>query len=59
MQRLTGSWARIELNCGGLIRPESRRYSSSVRMVLRDLLAAAISGIFASFVFGMDSVNLV
>lgn len=36
----------MELNCGGLMRPESRRYSSSVRIVLRERLAAAMSGIF-------------
>ena len=35
----------MELNWGGLIRPESRRYSSSARMVLRERLAAAMSGI--------------
>ena len=41
----------IELNWGGLIRPESRRYSSSVRIVLKERFAAATSGIlFDDFV---------
>lgn len=31
----------IDWNCGGLKRPESRRNSSSVRMVLQERLAAA------------------
>lgn len=31
----------MDWNCGGLKRPESRRNSSSVRMVLQERLAAA------------------
>ena len=57
--RFTGSWASMELNCGGLMRPESRRYSSSVRMVLRERLAAAISGILEDCrVFALGSKGI-
>lgn len=37
----TGSWFMMDWNWAGLRRPESRRYSSSVRMVLRERFAAA------------------
>ena len=37
----TGSWFIMDWNWAGLSKPESRRYSSSVRMVLRERLAAA------------------
>ena len=43
----TGSWAIIDWNCGGLTTPESRRYSSSVRMVERDRLMPALSPMVA------------
>lgn len=42
---VTGSWAMIDWNWGGFRMPESRRYSSSVRMVLRERLAPALSAI--------------
>ena len=42
----TGNCAMIEPNCAGLTMPESRRYSSSVRMVLRERVAEALSAIF-------------
>ena len=42
---LTGSWAKMELNCAGFSTPESRRYSSSVRMVERERLMPALSPI--------------
>lgn len=37
----TGSWDMMDWNCAGFKRPESRKNSSSVRMVLRERLAAA------------------
>ena len=37
----TGNWDMMDWNCAGFKRPESRRNSSSVRMVPRERLAAA------------------
>ena len=37
----TGSWDMMDWNCAGFRRPESRRNSSSVRMVLQERFAAA------------------
>ena len=37
----TGNWDMMDWNWAGFKRPESRRNSSSVRMVLRERLAAA------------------
>lgn len=37
----TGSCDMMDWNCSGLKRPESRRNSSSVRMVLQERFAAA------------------
>jgi Zn-dependent metalloprotease len=42
---LTGSWAMMDCSWGGERMPASRRYSSSVRMVLRERLTWAASGI--------------
>lgn len=42
----TGSWAMIDWNWAGFRMEESRRYSSSVRMVLRERLVPALSAIF-------------
>ncbi len=39
----------MDWNWGGDIRPESARYWSSVRIVLRERLAAAMSGILGGF----------
>lgn len=43
--RLTGSWAWMDWSCGWERIPASRRYSSSVRMLLRERLTCAVSGI--------------
>ena len=47
----TGSWAIMDWNWGGLTTPESRRNSSSVRMVERERLMPALSAMVA-VVFG-------
>lgn len=42
---LTGSWAMMLSNCGGLSTPESRKYCNSVWIEPRDRLTWAVSGI--------------
>ena len=42
---LTGNCAMMDWNCGGARTPESRRYSSSVRTLLRERLMPALSPI--------------
>lgn len=46
----------MDWNCAGFSRPESRRYSSSVRIVLRERFAAAGS---TPIFFGLLFVSLV
>ena len=53
----TGSWDMMDWNCAGFKRPESRKNSSSVRMVLRERLAAAGSMPMVLLVSGGDWVG--
>ena len=55
---LTGSWAIIDWNCGGLTTPESRRYSSSVRTVFKERLMPALSPILVNVLKTSDQGDM-